>query len=83
MEMWRMVGESVENDPKDTPYAPGQLIADLRETAENEGYDNLPAYLRDQTDYNSPGQIVSGAARGDLTPEDLQDLLDRPDEPEE
>jgi hypothetical protein len=68
------------NDTPDTPYPPGMLIGDLRAIAEDAGYDNLPAYLRDQTDYSSPGDVISDVAHGDLTPEQLQDLLDGPDE---
>jgi hypothetical protein len=51
------------------------VIRDLRQTAQDQGYNDLPAYLRAQTTYTSPGQIVSGVAHGNLTSQDLQDLL--------
>jgi hypothetical protein len=70
------------NDTPDTPYPPGALIADLRGVADDAGYDSLQEYLLDQTDYTSPGDIVSDVAHGDLTPEQLQDLLDGPDDAE-
>ncbi len=63
------------NGTPDTPLTPGHVIRDLRQTAQDQGDNNLPAYLRSQTTYTSPGQIVSGVAHGNLTPQDLQDLL--------
>ena len=70
------------NGTPGTPLPPGALISQLRQIAEGQGYNNLPEYLRNQTNYNSPGDIVSDVARGNLTPEQLQDLLNGPDDPE-
>jgi hypothetical protein len=61
-------------------YTPGELLADLRETAAAEDFNNLPAYLREETDFESPGAIVSDAAQGELSAEQLQELLAGPEE---
>jgi hypothetical protein len=70
---------SLEGAPE-SHYTPGELLADLREIAAEEDFNNLPEYLREETDFNSPGDIVSDAAHGELTAEQLQELLAGPEE---
>lgn len=55
--------------------APGQVLDDFRDIAEDQGFQNLPEFLRDQSEFQSPGDIVSDVAQGDLTDEDLDELL--------
>lgn len=55
--------------------APGQVVKDLREIADDQGYQNLPDLLRDRSDYRSPGAVVSDIARGDLTPDEVDEFL--------
>jgi hypothetical protein len=67
------------NGTPGTPLPPGVVVRDLRQIAQGQGYNNLSEYLRDQTNFRSPGDIISDVARGDLTAEQLQDLLDPED----
>jgi hypothetical protein len=55
--------------------APGRVVQDLRDLAADSGYTNLPEFLREESEYQSPGDIVSDIAQGELTDEELEELL--------
>ena len=63
-----------DGDRGNSAEAPGQVLQDFRDLAEEQGQ-NLPEFLRDQTEFQSPGDIVSDVAQGDLTAEELEELL--------